>query len=105
MSTFMSGTSMAEAEPLFTEIPSSIQMTEAYNWYGTWKTWADSQKYIIDWLTAEKRTVEAANVKAMAQHEISWVSGWICRLQSKGSKVHASSIAYRDKWLKDFCNK
>lgn len=90
---------MADPEPFFTEIPSGIQMTEAYNWYGTWKTWADSQKYIIEWLTTQKRTKELAIVKVMAQHDISWVSGWICRLQSKGSKVDQQSLNYRDKWL------
>ena len=96
---------MLDPEPFFTEMPSSIQMTETYNWYGSWKSWADSQKYIVEWLTAEKRLKEAADVKAMAQHDISWVSGWVCRLQSKGSKVNDQSIAYRDQWLKDSCNK
>jgi hypothetical protein len=96
---------MAEPEPFFTEIPSGIQVTEAYNWYGTWKSWADSQKYIVEWLTAQKRPDDAAKVKALPQHEISWVSGWICRLQSKGSKLDKGTIAYRDKWLNEFCNK
>jgi hypothetical protein len=94
------GSSMAATEPFFTEPPKAIDMALAYNWYGEYKTWADSQKYIVEWLSAEKRKDEATLVKSMAQHEISWVCGWICRLQSRGSKVDESSVNYRDRWLK-----
>jgi hypothetical protein len=90
---------MADPEPFFSEVPSGIQMTEAFNWYGSYKSWADSQKYIIEWLSAQKRTEDAVKVKSLAQHEISWVCGWICRLRSKGSKVNEQSVKYCDQWL------
>jgi hypothetical protein len=91
---------MAESEPFFTEVPKAVDMSLAYNWYGSHKTWADSQKYIVDWLSEHKRKEETALVKSMAQHEISWVCGWICRLESRGSKVAEASVKYRDHWLK-----
>lgn len=87
------------AEPFFTETPSDIDQTVAFNWYGSEKTWADSHKYILNWLSDHKMTEAHAKVKALAQHEISWVCGWICRLQSQGSKVTTGSIKYRDDWL------
>ena len=90
---------MAEQEPFFTETPSSMQMTEAYNWYAEHKTWGDSQRYIFQWLTANKKYEEIAKFKLLSQHEISWVCGWICRLQSRGSKIDEQSIVYRDVWL------
>jgi hypothetical protein len=90
---------MADPEPFFTETPSGIDTTMAFNWYGEFKSWADSQKYIIEWLSTQKRIEEANKVKALSQHEISWVCGWICRLQSKGSKVNEQSVKYRDQWL------
>ena len=87
------------AEPFFTEIPSDIQMTEAYNWYGENKSWADAKKYIIKYLD-ETGAKNLSNImKNMPEYEISWVCGWISRLLSQGSKVPPSSSKYLSEWL------
>ncbi len=87
------------AEPFFTDIPSSIQMTEAFNWYGENKSWADSKKYIQKYLSEHNKDELEQKVKKMSEHQISWVCGWICRLISQGSKVDASSNKYLNEWL------
>jgi hypothetical protein len=89
------------AEPFFTEIPSGIQMTEAFNWYGENRSWSDSKKYIITYLVEHDRKNLAAHVKSLAEYEISWVCGWICRQISQDSKVPPDAIKYLETWLNE----
>ena len=86
-------------EPFFTEIPPSIEMVIAYNWYGENKSWADSKKYILTHLDKEGNTEAYEKVKKLPESGISWVCGWICRLIDQGSKVDPNSLVYLNKWI------
>lgn len=86
-------------EPIFTEIPSSIQMTEAFNFYAENFTWKNSKDFLLAYLQNRNLMVEYKYAKNIIDAELVWVSGFICRMIDNGSKIDESSQIYLDKIL------
>jgi len=87
------------SEPFFEAEPSRMDMTEAYNWYASNKSWTDSKKYIIEYLNKNNLSDKAEIIKKSPEYEISWVCGWIARMMTKGSKVNSSSKTYLQNYI------
>lgn len=88
------------SEPKFDNVPSDSDMTGAFNFYGSEYSWADSKKFIIEYLRVKKLDKKADILKKYPEYEISWVCGWIARLITNGSIVTPNA----QKYLDDFIN-
>ena len=86
-------------EPFFKEIPTSLQMTQAYNWYAENFTWKDSQKFIVEYLINKNEKIVSAYIKKLPESEISWACGWISRMLTNGSVVRQENRKYLSNFL------
>jgi hypothetical protein len=87
------------AEPLFTEAPTSIQMVETYNYYSYEYSRKDAQTFLVDYLKKNERFEEARKVNKAPDYEVSSTAGWIARMLSRGSLVHPDAIDYMNKMV------
>lgn len=87
------------AEPFFEKEPTALEIMQAFNWFAENKSWADSKKYIIEYLINNDMKDKADIIKKQPEYEISWVSGWICRLLSKKSKISNNDRIVLDQFI------
>jgi hypothetical protein len=92
-------TMLIEREPVFAHIPTSTQMTQAFNHYAENYSWKDSRKFQTNFLI-KRNLLELANyISHIEETEISWVSGWICRMIDNNSKINPDCIKYLERYL------
>lgn len=86
-------------EPIFSVIPTSIQMTEAFNFYAMDYSWKDSRKFQVEFLKKRNMDVLANKVNKIEDNDLSWAAGWLCRMIDNGSKISASDLTYLGTYL------
>ena len=86
-------------EPVFTTIPTSIQMTEAYNFYMQDYSWKDSRTFQVAFLKKRNMTELVNKINKTDDIDLSKVAGWICRMLDNGSKVPSLDIDYLENYL------
>ena len=86
-------------EPVFSVIPTGIQMTEAFNYYAMHYSWRDSRNFQVVFLKKKNMMSLAAYISKAEDVDLSWVAGWICRMIDNGSKVTSDDLTYLGVYL------
>ena len=86
-------------EPVYTTVPTGLQMTEAYNFYMTDYSWKDSRSFQVAFLKKHNMVDLANKISKIDEINLSLVAGWICRMLNNGSKVMSYDIDYLNQYF------